>query len=135
MGYTLPETVADLTWDDRPGLEVEVVISPVPMGEFFAFREKVGRLWQSRDLTQWDEWLAISDGWAPRFLRSWSLPEPATAEGMRAQPLELVKAILTGWNRGVAEVPIPLPLASSRPTTAAETHRPSSRRRGSSTTS
>lgn len=135
MGYTLPETVADLTWDDRPGLEVEVVISPVPMGEYFDWHADILRLQRAPLVSEWAEWVKLSDRWTPKYLRGWTLPEPATAEGMRAQPLELVMAIMASWDRGVARVPVPLATASSPRATAAETNPPNSPKRRRSTTS
>lgn len=134
MSYTLPETLGLLTWEERPGLEVQVLLSPVAMGDYFDWHTSFVRVGRSRFISEQAEWLGLADRWAPKFLRSWSLPEPATAEGLHAQPLELVVAILTGWDRGVAEVPVPLAVASSLRATAAETSLPSSARPSSSTT-
>lgn len=120
MSYTLPEKRAIIEFEEYPGLEVTVRLSPVPMGGYFEIMKLVEGI--GHDLTALQE---LTEKFAPIGLIEWTLPEPATAEGMVAQPYGLALAIVAQWVKAVAEVPIPLPLGSSAGEPSVETDPPS----------
>jgi hypothetical protein len=104
MAYRLPDITADLEFEEHPGLEVAVRISPLPFGAYFDAVHIV----HERDDLDAREWLdAIVEVLAPHLV-GWNLPEPADAAGLRAQPYQIVLAIARAWVRAVPEVPVPL---------------------------
>ena len=108
MDYVLPEKRAIIEFEEYPGLEVTVRISPVPMGAYFEIVRKL-------DTLDGDPY-AIADvaqAFAPIGLIGWNLPEPATAEGLASQPFELAFGIVLQWTKAVGSVPLPLPRKSS----------------------
>lgn len=118
MTYTLPEKLAVLEFEEYPGLEVTVRLSPVPMAEYFAILN---------DLDDPGEggWVALVQRFAPVGLVSWNLAEPADAAGLVAQPYELAIGIVLQWTKAVADVPVPLPKASSSTTSSEDANPPS----------
>jgi hypothetical protein len=108
MGYTLPEKTAILEFEEYPGLEVTVRISPVPVVAYFDICRRFDQL--PEDGFAFED---LARDFASLALVSWTLDEPATTTGLLKQPLELAFGIVRQWIRAVAEVPIPLPKRSS----------------------
>lgn len=105
--FVLPDKLAVLEFEEYPGLEVTVRLSPVPMGTYF---DIVRRMNEVAGMTEFE---TIARDFAPIGLVSWNLDGEPTAEGLASQPYELAIGIVTQWIRAVAEVPVPLPKRSS----------------------
>jgi len=109
MGYQLPEVAAQLEFEDYPGLTATVRISPLPFGTYF---DAVGLVFELGDDDVRAQFDAIVEMFGP-YLVEWSLPEPATTEGLRAQPYQIVLGLARAWVRAIPEVPVPLGRRSS----------------------
>lgn len=108
MGYTLPEKTAILEFEEYPGLEVTVRLSPVPMASYFDIVRRMAD--ESLTMTKFEE---IARDFAPLGLVAWNLDVEATTEGLVAQPYEFAIGIVNQWTKAVANVPVPLPKRSS----------------------
>jgi hypothetical protein len=114
--YQLPEKLAVIEFTEYPGLEIEVVIRPVPLDsyfEFLAFRDKP----KEQRLETYRE---MCEKFRP-FLRS----DPETVFG----DWQLTIATMLQWVGAVAEVPLPLAKRSPSGSTSRARRASRSRRR------
>lgn len=95
---------AIIEFEEYPGDEIVVCISPVPVAAFFDVSEKANTL-------RWDpvEFKALGEAFAP-FLVSWTFDAPLDVFG---HDLTLGVGIIREWAKAVRDVPLPLPVKPS----------------------
>jgi hypothetical protein len=95
MAYTLPEKTATLEFTEYPGLEIVVVIRPVPLDVLFTFEE-----WRAAPKSEQIAKLKEMRGLFEPYLRS----DPNVV----FSDWQLAIGVLVQWMGAVAEVPLPL---------------------------
>jgi hypothetical protein len=122
----MADSVAVLEFEEYPGQEIRLRISDVPLTEYWDFAE--WRMeWSRAGFDELCERLG-------KYLVSWTFPEPATVEGLKARDPNLLVAMRNQWAQAVANVPLPLPVASSNGASS-KIRRSSTNRRNSTTRS
>lgn len=98
--------LATVEFAEYPGDEYVVRISPVPIDDLFAINDALAR-WNTRGgLTD------LKERFAP-FIESWPLEAAPDAATIGQLDVNLLLALIRAWRKGVAEVPLPLPLPPS----------------------
>lgn len=92
-----------LEWNEYPGDEITVRLSPVPLGRYLEFMER----WQAPSTIA--GFREEVDSFVELAAPTWTFP----AERFLDLDLAIVKATINEWLAKVPEVPLPLPAGSS----------------------
>ena len=153
MSYQLPDEVALITFEDRPGFEARVLLS-VPWGYQFDFQRRMtpGELRELRDLAggevgpeRVDRMTDLTTGvteqqraalseWGDTVLVRWNLADrngaevPANGEGLLAQPQKFVLDLIGAWTEALRNPPF----TNGGPPVNGNGHVPETRRKSTS---
>lgn len=101
--YVLPEKTCLIEFDEYPGLEVEMLVSPIPLGEYIEASRYVDDL----EPRNWDALLELAD-FVGKYLRRASI-----GLNTRTWPHTLLISCALAWRNAVGAVMPPLPRVSS----------------------
>ena len=96
-----------IEFDEFPDEHVELIISPVAMGDLLDVIGRMSSVEMTREAV--GELMALV---AP-YVASWTYPEPLGLEGLMARDFGWIISVVDAWVDGVRDVPRPLPRASS----------------------
>lgn len=105
MSYELPVKTVTVEYDEYPGLEVELKVSPIPLAEFVEATKYVDELSEHFDTI--DDMYALAD-FVERYVVRATYEAP-----FREWPHELLLGLAVFWRNGVGAVMPPLPRRSS----------------------
>lgn len=107
-----------IEFGEYPGDEYVVRISPVPVDDLFAVNDALGTWNTRKGMT------ALRELFAP-FVESCPGDDSPTAATLGRLDINLLLALAREWQRGVAQVPLPLPVTSSDGTASETPEAPS----------
>ena len=126
-GYVPHETFEDFTVEEQPGLKVRLRLAPIDFMEWLALMrsmESKEGAFEERLRDRYGRFIALAKP-------SWNLDAPVTVEGCLHQDINLMTGLIGGWNKAVAEVPVPLVQRSNGIATSVAKPRSSGRKRNS----
>jgi hypothetical protein len=106
-GFTMAERTATIEFTEYPGKAFHVLLSPIPMDDYFDLAEKLDGFSDLRELRDvFNRFHAVA-------FRGWDgYDTEPTADNLRQLDMNLLLGIMRQWIVGVSKVPLPLPVAS-----------------------
>lgn len=101
---------ATLVFDEYPDDSIDVLLSPIPMADYFDLLADFDAIQKASTR---DGWFAFFRKFGDLILQRWTFPEEPNGDGMVRRDINLSVAIVTQWVKAVRDVPVPLPLTSS----------------------